>query len=123
VVSRTSKSGVPSRAGTPRNAVARSSDLFNAHAHAHARTHVSGLAEISVPSRATIAITLTSEPSKIPTAIRLRRALKTLLRSFAFRCIDINQIGIAQASEGAPPTITPPEPPTRQTGGDCEATQ
>jgi hypothetical protein len=70
-------------------------------------------------------ITLRLRPlaSEIPAAIRLRRLLKAALRAYAFRATEISQIGTAQASEGAEPMVAPLERPTRETGGDCEATQ
>jgi hypothetical protein len=36
-------------------------------------------------------ITLQSEPSDVPEIIRLRKALKTLLRSYSLRCVSVGQ--------------------------------
>lgn len=36
-------------------------------------------------------IELQSEPSDVPVAIRLRRALKVLLRSFGLRCTSVQE--------------------------------
>jgi hypothetical protein len=68
-------------------------------------------------------LTLRAEGDGPPVAIRLRKALKVLLRSFGLRCTGVEQIGTAQACEGTPLTITSPEPPARETGGDCEPNQ
>jgi hypothetical protein len=56
----------------------------------------------------------------VPDTIRLRRALKLLLRGFAFRCTAVEQIGTAHAPDDGEPTITPVEASTRQTACNCE---
>lgn len=58
--------------------------------------------------------------SDVPEAIRMRRALKTLLRSFGFRCTGIERKGIAQASQQTASEIIPAQTSTRQTGGKRE---
>jgi len=52
--------------------------------------------------------------SNIPEAIRLRRFLKSALRSFGLRCTAVEQIGTAQGLEGTGDTSGQSEPPTRQ---------
>jgi len=52
--------------------------------------------------------------SNIPEAIRLRRFLKSALRSFGLRCTAVKQIGTAKAASDAADTSGASEPPTPQ---------
>jgi hypothetical protein len=61
-------------------------------------------------------LTLRAEGNGPPAAIRLRKALKVMLRSFGLRCILIQQIGTAQASEASESTATPSASSTPQRG-------
>lgn len=45
-----------------------------------------------VPAKSTYRVELTAEQSPIDPAIRLRQALKLLLRAFGLRCISITDI-------------------------------
>jgi hypothetical protein len=74
---------------------------------------------------------LRSLPHEVPVWIRMRRLLKLLLRSLGFRCIGIEQIGIAQASEVAEPMVASSAGPSAKkiadsgssTGNICTQTQ
>jgi hypothetical protein len=63
-----------------------------------------------------IILTLRSLPSGVPVEIRLRRALKTLLRSLALRCTDVRQQGTANAFIEDATTSGRDKVPTQQTG-------
>jgi hypothetical protein len=111
-----SESRVPTRADAFRHAQERTYSTFKyVCGRARAHTH-SGLPEERVPSRATFTLVLQSLPSDVPEFIRLRRALKFLLRSCGLRCTGIECNGPANASEGSKPTITADEASTRETG-------
>jgi hypothetical protein len=57
--------------------------------------------------RQTFRLTVRPEPWSTPVTVRLRRALKVLLRSFGFRVVAVEQVKVSQTADPDQPDATP----------------